>query len=134
MTNSPTIPLPSIEDTTILGEGKSETPPRLQPIATAPDLARVMVCGWQPRSGTCAGYWWWEEGMVSDGEAFGRTEATHWFPIALPDFPAHPGLTGEEKAPRSAALDELGALDGELLASESPSERETTSPEMEKTV
>lgn len=30
-------------------------------------------------------------------------------------FPVHPGLSDEAKARRSAALDELGALDGELL-------------------
>lgn len=34
---------------------------------------------------------------------------------AKSDAPPHPTLTNEAKARRSAALDELGALDGELL-------------------
>lgn len=61
-------------------------PAALLPIDTAPDLERVMVAGIQPR-GTCQAYWWWHEDCVSDGKAIDHPEATHWFAIALPDFP-----------------------------------------------
>jgi hypothetical protein len=64
--------------------------PVLKPIASAPDLERVFVAGWQPRSGTVAGYWWWHEDVTSDGVALDHEHATHWFPIILPRFPAGP--------------------------------------------
>lgn len=64
--------------------------PKLQPIETAPDLERVMVAGWNPPSGSVAGYWWYEEDCVDDGKAIDKPYATHWFPIVKPVFPAAP--------------------------------------------
>lgn len=68
----------------------SAAKPLLQPIATAPDLDRVMVAGWQSPHGRTRGYWWWHEDVTHDGKASDHPEATHWFPIALPDFPNAP--------------------------------------------
>lgn len=68
--------------------------PKLQPIATAPRLERVMVAGWNPPSGAVAGYWWYEEDCVDDGKAIDKPYATHWFPIVKPVFPAAPKLEG----------------------------------------
>lgn len=58
---------------------------------SAPELERVFVGGYQPRKGTVAGYWWWEEGVVFEGNAIKRPAATHWHPIlieAQPDLRA----------------------------------------------
>lgn len=60
----------------------------LQPLP-GPEWERVMVAGWQPRSGNVAGYWWWhEDALAGDGLPTERAHATHWFPILLPAFPA----------------------------------------------
>lgn len=64
--------------------------PLLQPIATAPELERIMVAGWQPHRGSTRGYWWWHEDVTFNGVAYEHPDATHWFLIALPDFPAGP--------------------------------------------
>ena len=62
-----------------------------KPIDTAPDLERVLVCGWNPRHGNVAGYWWWHEDTVTDGSGSKHPDATHWAPLILPqEFPAAP--------------------------------------------
>lgn len=61
-----------------------------QPIETAPDLERVMVCGWKRPSGTTSGYWWYHEDVCDCGEALERPAATHWTPVNLPAFPPPP--------------------------------------------
>lgn len=61
-----------------------------QPIETAPKLDRVLVCGWQPLSGTVDGYWWWHVDVIADGRPLEHRAASHWFPIELPDFPEAP--------------------------------------------
>ena len=64
--------------------------PELKPIATAPELDRIMVAGWQPQDGGTQGYWWWHEDAVHDGYAIDHPRATHWFPIIRPAFPNGP--------------------------------------------
>ena len=62
-----------------------------QPIATAPELERVMVCGWQKRNGTTQAYWWWGEDCVSKGIGIEHPAALYWCPVILPDkFPPPP--------------------------------------------
>ena len=62
-----------------------------KPIDTAPDLERVLVCGWNPRHGNVAGYWWWYEDTITDGSGSKHPDATHWAPLVLPqEFPAAP--------------------------------------------
>jgi hypothetical protein len=68
--------------------------PKLQPIATAPNRERVMVAGWNNATKTVQGYWWWHEDVIVDGKAFEHPEATHWFPILKPEFPATPKARG----------------------------------------
>jgi hypothetical protein len=59
-----------------------------QPIVTAPDSERVMVCGWQPRSnGGTAAYWWYEEDVTFDGIPTEKPCALYWAPIVIPPFP-----------------------------------------------
>ena len=59
-----------------------------QPIATAPDSERVMVCGWseRSRSGT-AGYWWYGEDATFDGKPTEYPRAEFWAPLIIPPFP-----------------------------------------------
>jgi hypothetical protein len=64
------------------------TSPAWQPIATAPDLDRVFVAGWQPRHGNTAGYWWWHEDLIVGGVPAEHPNATLWCEITLPAFPA----------------------------------------------
>ena len=64
-----------------------------QDISTAPELDRVLVAGWQKRSGTVAGYWWWSDDVIINGRAVRHTSATLWAPVVLPAFPTSP--TGE---------------------------------------
>lgn len=61
--------------------------PKLEPIQTAPEHARVFVAGWQGPSNKTQGYWWYHEDIIIDGKPFEYIGATHWFPLALPDFP-----------------------------------------------
>lgn len=61
-----------------------------QPIETAPDLERVLVCGWQKSHRLAQGYWWWAEDVTSDGAAVEHTDATHWAPVDVPPFPDTP--------------------------------------------
>lgn len=61
-----------------------------QPIETAPEFDRVMVCGWQKRTATCAGYWWWGEDCIDKGRGIEHPDALYWTPIVLPAFPAPP--------------------------------------------
>lgn len=61
-----------------------------QPIETAPELDRVMVCGWQKQKGTTIGYWWYEEDVVSGGVGIGKPHALFWAPLVIPPFPAGP--------------------------------------------
>lgn len=72
---------------------RADLTPQWQPIDTAPDLERVLICGWQPKSGRVAGYWWWEEGHCENGQALDRPDATLWAPIQLPVFPKPPEAT-----------------------------------------
>lgn len=54
----------------------------------APSLERIMVCGWQERHRTTAGYWWYEEDVSDDrGLPMGAPRAQFWTHIALPKFP-----------------------------------------------
>ena len=62
-----------------------------QDIADAPELERVRVAGWQPRSSTCQGYWWHHEDVIFDGKAVDHPEAILWMPIYVPTFPTPPG-------------------------------------------
>jgi hypothetical protein len=57
-----------------------------QPIETAPDSERVMVCGWSRQTPTCAGYWWYEEAF--DGSPTEKLNALYWAPLVIPPFPA----------------------------------------------
>jgi hypothetical protein len=53
-----------------------------------PELARVMLCGWQEGNDDVSGYWWYEEGQTDEsGMAFHRPGASHWCPIIIPKFP-----------------------------------------------
>lgn len=66
-------------------------PHEWKPIDTAPDLERVLVCGWYPPPGNVAGYWWWYEDTIVDGAGYEHPDATHWAPVLLPqDFPSAP--------------------------------------------
>lgn len=59
-------------------------------ISTAPDLDRVMVCGWNPPHKRVSGYWWWYEDAVSEGRAIEHPTALYWCPVVLPAFPQPP--------------------------------------------
>lgn len=59
-----------------------------QPIETAPELERVMVCGWSKPTRTCQGYWWWGEDCVSEGKGIEHPDAVYWTAINLPPLPA----------------------------------------------
>lgn len=61
-----------------------------KPIESAPDFERVLVCGWQPRSRSVRGYWWWHEDVCEHGRSIQHPNATHWAPIIKPDFPTPP--------------------------------------------
>lgn len=61
-----------------------------QPIETAPEHARVFVAGWEPRNGNVAGYWWWHEDVVFDGQPCDHPHALLWCAIDLPEFPEPP--------------------------------------------
>lgn len=56
-----------------------------QPIETAPDFERVIVAGWQPKSGTVAGYWWMHEDDIVAGRP---PSALLWHPF--PNSPPAP--------------------------------------------
>jgi hypothetical protein len=61
-----------------------------EPIATVPSLDRVLVAGWQPRSGTTQGYWWkYEDYTDESGKPMEHPNATMW--MAWPASPAQPG-------------------------------------------
>lgn len=59
-----------------------------QPIETAPDSDRIMVCGFSPRSrsGT-AEYWWYGEDITFDGKPTEHKNALYWCPLIMPPFP-----------------------------------------------
>jgi hypothetical protein len=61
-----------------------------QPIETAPDLERVMVCGWNKQTQTCKGYWWWHEDVCDNGIAIEHHHALYWTKMVLPAFPEPP--------------------------------------------
>ena len=61
-----------------------------KPIETAPELERVIVCGWQKPTNTCQGYWWWHEDAVQDGKAIEYPDALYWTEFVLPLFPLAP--------------------------------------------
>lgn len=57
---------------------------------TMPTLERVMVAGWQPRSGTTRGYWWYGEDATDEkGMPIDHPNATLWIRLTdlLPAFP-----------------------------------------------
>lgn len=64
--------------------------PEWKPIHTAVPFERILVCGYQPRLNSVAGYWWWHEDEIGlDGRGIDHPDATHWAPIILPEqFPA----------------------------------------------
>ncbi|MBT1154310.1 hypothetical protein J1C56_01760 [Aminobacter anthyllidis] len=64
-----------------------------QPIETAPDFERVIVAGWQPKSGTVAGYWWMHEDDIVAGRP---PSALLWHPFPMP--PPAPVSAQKEKA------------------------------------
>lgn len=73
-----------------------------KPIDTAPDLERVLVCGWNPRHGNVAGYWWWYEDTITDGSGSKHPDATHWSPLILPrEFPAAPSSEADLCCPEA---------------------------------
>ena len=59
-----------------------------QPIETAPDSERVMVCGFSPRSksGTAA-YWWYGEDVTFSGKPTDHPHALKWAPLVIPPLP-----------------------------------------------
>lgn len=61
-----------------------------QPIETAPDLERVLVCGWQKPRGSIIGYWWWHEDCCHEGRAIEHPSALYWANLDIPDFPEPP--------------------------------------------
>lgn len=64
-----------------------------QPISEAPPQARVMVCGWQKRSGKTAGYWWYHEDQTfGRGELCEHPDALFFVNLdkLLPPFPEPP--------------------------------------------
>ena len=65
-----------------------------QPIADALDHERVIVAGWVKPYLNVAGYWWWYEDTVYDGEAAEHPEATIWTSVVLPPFPLPPEQEG----------------------------------------
>jgi len=75
--------LASPQQSPISGEG-------WQDISTAPDLDRVMVCGWNPPHKRVAGYWWWHEDSVYEGRAIDHPTALYWCRVNLPAFPPPP--------------------------------------------
>ena len=64
--------------------------PIWQPIATAPNLERILVAGIHPRHGNTIAYWWWHEDVADNGVAIDTPYATHWAPIILPAKFPHP--------------------------------------------
>lgn len=69
------------------------------PIADEQNGMRVLVGGWQRRSGNVAGYWWWHDDVIIDGKAFDHPKATHFWPAPpTPDapLPAAPQTGGEQ--------------------------------------
>lgn len=64
-----------------------------QPIETAQDGDRVLVCGWQKPTRGCAGYYWWHEDCVWGGKGTEHPDALYWTPLTLPDFPPPPEAT-----------------------------------------
>ncbi|MGU9981500.1 hypothetical protein ACJ4V0_15805 [Phreatobacter sp. HK31-P] len=55
----------------------------------APDLDRIMVSGWQKRSGATRGYWWVHEDFTDErGRPMERPEAELWQP--MPAAPTRP--------------------------------------------
>ena len=65
---------------------------RWKPIETARSLDRVIVAGWQPRSGSVAGYWWYHEDVTDeDGKPIEYTDALLWHPF--PEVPREPPAT-----------------------------------------
>lgn len=61
-----------------------------QPIETAPDLERVMVCGWSPPYRTTRGYWRYGEDVVADRKGVEYSHAEFWAPLIIPPFPEEP--------------------------------------------
>lgn len=56
-----------------------------QDISTAPTLERVFVAGWQPRSGTVQGYWWfYEDATDENGRPIDHPTAEKWMPLPPP--------------------------------------------------
>lgn len=59
----------------------------------APQYERVMVCGWQRKSGNVIGYWWWhEDNTDGSGCAIEHGDALYWAEIVLPEFPQPPAM------------------------------------------
>ena len=59
-----------------------------QPIETAREWDRVIVAGWQPRSGNVAGYWWYHDDTIVDGKPCEHPNATLWH--SFPEVPPPP--------------------------------------------
>jgi hypothetical protein len=82
---------------TVVSDGLGETfEGGWHPIETAPDLERVMVCGWQQPHGNVIGYWWWGEDVCDNGRGIECPNALYWTPIVLPSMPAPPSTNTNE--------------------------------------
>lgn len=56
-----------------------------QPIETAPPNTRIIASGYQPPTGTVAGYWWTEEDWTDDaGKPMLHPSAARWHPWPTP--------------------------------------------------
>jgi hypothetical protein len=55
---------------------------------------RILVAGWQKPTSKVAGYWWWHEDVVVDGQPFDHPEAQFWC-LAHFALPAPPKTGGE---------------------------------------
>ena len=52
-----------------------------KPIRIAPIFERVLVAGWQKKTPTVAGYWWWYEDMTDGkGVPIEHPTALLWMP------------------------------------------------------
>lgn len=94
---SATDPAPSVLEADFETQQPLSVQEGWQPIETAPELDRVMVCGWSQPTKRVAGYWWWYEDTIINGKACEHPDATYWAPIVIPDFPAAPTVGGTEE-------------------------------------
>lgn len=137
MTHPPYTTPSTSEETTILGEGKREMaelwavsiagPDDLIAVVSYDDACRVANSfneWWRQHIASRGGLHKFDPHMWATPVLYPWTPEQHAEWVANPskdyaafvaDVPPHPTLSDEAKARRPTALDELGALDGELL-------------------